>query len=132
MKDGIHPTYHPEVTVTCSCGNTFVTGSTAASIRIEICAQCHPLFTGKAKIIDTAGRVDKFKARLAKAADFQKKSRKKTAKAAAPGTAGGALVTDEPSVAKEGAATANETTGATSGEPAVSTEELTTKEPTHE
>lgn len=67
MKTGIHPDYH-QVTVSCACGNTFVVGSTnKEDIRVEICAHCHPLYTGKAKLVDTAGRVDKFQARQAAA-----------------------------------------------------------------
>lgn len=68
MKQDIHPTYHTDVKVTCACGNSFVTGSTTESIHIEICANCHPFFTGKAKLLDTAGRVDKFNERMARAA----------------------------------------------------------------
>ena len=61
MKADIHPTYS-EVNVTCSCGNSFKTGSTAGQdLNIEVCSQCHPFFTGKQKIVDTAGRVDKFR-----------------------------------------------------------------------
>ena len=61
MKAEIHPNY-TEVTVTCSCGNTFKTRSTAGQdLTIEVCSQCHPFFTGKQKIVDTAGRVDKFR-----------------------------------------------------------------------
>ncbi len=59
MKKGIHPEY-VECTVTCSCGNTFVTRSTKPKIRVEICAACHPFFTGQVKYVDTAGRVEKF------------------------------------------------------------------------
>jgi len=63
MKTGIHPAYH-QITVTCACGNTFKVGSTQKDdMRVEICSNCHPLYTGKAKLIDTAGRVDKFRAR---------------------------------------------------------------------
>ena len=82
MKTGIHPTYNKEVQVTCACGNTFVTGSTTDSIQVEICSNCHPFFTGTAKLLDAAGRVDRFKARLARRDDRQvtKKVRTKTAK----------------------------------------------------
>lgn len=59
MKKDIHPNYK-EVTVTCGCGNTFVTRSTAAKIAVEVCANCHPFFTGKQKFVDTAGMVEKF------------------------------------------------------------------------
>lgn len=62
MKDNIHPVYH-QAKVTCSCGNTFEVGSTTEEINVEICSACHPFFTGKEKLIDTAGRVDKFRAR---------------------------------------------------------------------
>ena len=64
MKKDIHPQYGPS-TVTCSCGNTFATGSTKPEIKVEICSACHPFFTGQQKIIDTAGRIDKFKSKMA-------------------------------------------------------------------
>lgn len=64
MKKNIHPAYGL-TTVTCSCGNTFVSGSTKPEIKVEICSACHPFFTGQQKIIDTAGRVDKFKKKFA-------------------------------------------------------------------
>lgn len=59
MKKNIHPQYH-QTTVRCSCGNTFTTGSTKKNLKVEICSQCHPLFTGVQKLIDTAGQVEKF------------------------------------------------------------------------
>ena len=59
MKSGIHPEYK-DTTVTCACGNTFNTRSTKPEIRVEICSACHPFFTGKHKIVDTEGRVEKF------------------------------------------------------------------------
>jgi len=59
MKQGIHPEYK-EAKVTCACGNTFVTRSTKEEIRVEICSACHPFYTGKQKIVDTEGRVEKF------------------------------------------------------------------------
>ena len=59
MKSGIHPKYE-EATVTCGCGNKFVTRSTRKNITVEICSACHPFFTGKMKYVDTAGRVEKF------------------------------------------------------------------------
>lgn len=61
MKEGIHPDYH-EVTVHCACGSDFTTRSTikGTQINVEICSSCHPFFTGKQKVLDTAGRVDKF------------------------------------------------------------------------
>lgn len=60
MKEKIHPDYKLG-TVTCACGNSFQTHSTVGDIQVEICSQCHPFFTGKQKLIDTAGRVDKFR-----------------------------------------------------------------------
>lgn len=59
MKKGIHPEY-VMATVHCSCGNTFVTRSTAKDLRVEICSNCHPFFTGKQKLVDTGGRVERF------------------------------------------------------------------------
>ncbi len=68
MKTDIHPSYG-EITVTCSCGNTFKTGSTVGrDLSIEVCSKCHPFYTGKQKVMDTGGRVDKFKKRYGKAA----------------------------------------------------------------
>lgn len=62
MKDKIHPKYI-EATVTCSCGNTFKVGSTRPVLKVELCSQCHPFFTGERRIVDTAGRVERFKRR---------------------------------------------------------------------
>jgi len=59
MKEGIHPNYQ-QANVHCACGNTFETRSTKSQIRVEICSACHPFFTGKQKIVDTEGRVEKF------------------------------------------------------------------------
>jgi large subunit ribosomal protein L31 len=67
MKKDIHPQYYPKAKVKCACGATFTVGSTRPEIQIEICNQCHPFYTGKEKLIDTAGRVEKFKARREKA-----------------------------------------------------------------
>jgi large subunit ribosomal protein L31 len=60
MKEGIHPKYE-QAAVKCACGETFTTGSTKSSLHVEICSKCHPFFTGKQKLIDTGGRVEKFK-----------------------------------------------------------------------
>lgn len=65
MKKDIHPAYY-EAKVRCACGNVFVVGSTKQTLDIEICSACHPFYTGGSKIVDTAGRVEKFKARLAR------------------------------------------------------------------
>jgi len=62
VKADVHPKYET-LTVQCACGNTFETRSTAASIKVEVCAQCHPYYTGKQRMIDTAGRVDRFRRR---------------------------------------------------------------------
>ena len=66
MKTDTHPAYNKDVTVTCSCGHTFTTGSTIDGISVEVCSQCHPFYTGKDKIMDTAGRVEKFRQRAAR------------------------------------------------------------------
>lgn len=63
MKKKIHPTYNNNVKVTCSCGNTFVTGSTVDAIATELCSQCHPFYTGEQKIVDTANLVSKYEER---------------------------------------------------------------------
>jgi large subunit ribosomal protein L31 len=63
MKAKIHPEYYTDAKVTCSCGNTFTTGSTKKQLRVELCSKCHPFFTGEQKIVDTAGRVERFKRR---------------------------------------------------------------------
>ena len=60
MKTEIHPDYYPEAVVTCSCGNVFTTGATKPAIKVEICSSCHPFFTGRQKLVDTAGRVERF------------------------------------------------------------------------
>ncbi len=60
MKEGIHPNYN-ETTIKCACGEVISTGSTKQNLHVEICSKCHPFFTGKQKLIDTGGRVDKFK-----------------------------------------------------------------------
>ena len=62
MKEGIHPDYI-ECTVTCGCGNTFKTRATRPSINVEVCSNCHPFYTGKQKLLDTAGRVERFQRR---------------------------------------------------------------------
>ena len=66
MKKDIHPKYYKDAQVKCSCGNSFVVGSTKEFIEVEICSKCHPFYTGKEKIIDRAGQVQKFRDRLAK------------------------------------------------------------------
>ena len=69
MKEGIHPAYH-EIKVSCSCGNSFTTRSTIDhDLQVEVCSACHPFYTGKQKIVDTAGRVDKFRRKYGKGAE---------------------------------------------------------------
>jgi large subunit ribosomal protein L31 len=68
MKANIHPKWYPKAVVKCACGNTFTVGATVPEINIEVCSACHPFYTGQMKFVDTAGRVDAFKARQAKAA----------------------------------------------------------------
>ena len=65
MKAEIHPTYYTDAQVTCVCGNTFPTGSTLKEIKTDICSECHPFYTGKQKLADTEGRVEKFKKKYA-------------------------------------------------------------------
>ena len=78
MKKNIHPQYFPQAKVTCACGNTFTVGSTRPEIQVEICSACHPFYTGKQKLIDTARRVDKFNKRTeAKSATVKSKKVKK-------------------------------------------------------
>ena len=60
MKKNIHPQYFDDCKVTCACGNTFVTGATVPEIRVEVCSNCHPFFTGEMKFVDTLGKVEKF------------------------------------------------------------------------
>jgi large subunit ribosomal protein L31 len=82
MKAKIHPKYYPDAKVTCTCGASFTTGSTQPEMQIEICASCHPFFTGEMKFVDTQGRVEKFQARQKAVAGktFIKKKDKKSLK----------------------------------------------------
>ena len=78
MKSNIHPTYHNDAKVVCAnCNNTFTTGATQEELRIEICSACHPFYTGKKTLIDTEGRVDKFKNKMEAATGRTKKKRGK-------------------------------------------------------
>ena len=72
MKTDTHPTYYEKASIACACGNTFAVGSTVEKQKVEICSACHPLYTGKEKMLDTAGRVEKFKARQAAGASAKK------------------------------------------------------------
>lgn len=77
MKTDIHPTYYPDAKVVCACGNSFTTGSTVKEIHVEICSACHPFYTGKQKLVDTAGRVEKFQKRLEKVKQKKAQRQKK-------------------------------------------------------
>lgn len=78
MKAKIHPKYHSKANVKCNCGETFEVGSTLEEIKVEVCAACHPFYTGKTNLIDSAGRVDKFEARRKAAAERAAAKAKKT------------------------------------------------------
>ncbi len=80
MKHDIHPKYYQNATIECACGSKTTVGSTKEHIEVEICAQCHPFYTGKEKLIDAAGRVQKFQKRAAKAAPVRSKHSRKTRK----------------------------------------------------
>ena len=71
MKNDTHPKYNEDISIQCGCGASFHAGSTAEDIKVEICSACHPFYTGKQKLMDTAGRVDKFKARMEAAKKMQ-------------------------------------------------------------
>lgn len=76
MKKDIHPKYFPNTKVECACGNTFTVGSTRETLNVEICYKCHPFYTGEEKLIDTAGRAEKFKARKEKARSSNPKKKR--------------------------------------------------------
>lgn len=82
MKKDLHPTYYPEAQIKCACGNVIVVGSTMPELSTELCAACHPFYTGKQKLVDTARRVEKFQAKAGAKAGL-KTVRGKTAKRAA-------------------------------------------------
>lgn len=81
MKANIHPQWHHDAVVTCSCGNSFTTGSTLKTIKVDICSACHPFFTGEMKFVDRQGRVDRFIAKM-QLAEQKQASAKKSKKAA--------------------------------------------------
>ena len=82
MKAEIHPTYYPEATVVCACGNTWKTGSTQESIRTDVCSACHPFFTGEQRIVDTEGQVDRFYKKLKSHEEFEKEKQERVTKQA--------------------------------------------------
>jgi len=79
MKSAIHPQYYPDCQVTCACGNKFVTGSTQPKVDVEICAKCHPFFTGQQKFVDIKGRIDKFKEKVTRGASYKATKAKRVA-----------------------------------------------------
>ncbi|MFQ5867754.1 MAG: 50S ribosomal protein L31 [bacterium] len=87
MKKGIHPKYF-ETTITCACGNVIRTRSTVKTIRVEICSACHPFFTGRQKLVDTAGRVEKFRRRYTRTAGKTVRKKTRTKKTTAKKTKG--------------------------------------------
>ncbi|MCD6471298.1 50S ribosomal protein L31 [bacterium] len=66
MKEKIHPTYYPNAKIICACGAVFTVGSTIKEMHVEVCSHCHPFFTGKQKLVDKSGQIEKYKARLEK------------------------------------------------------------------
>ena len=85
MKKGIHPTYFPEATVVCACGNTWTTGSTKETIHTEVCSQCHPFFTGQqARMLDIEGQVDRFYRRLQARQEFVDEAKKRDEERVSP------------------------------------------------
>jgi len=113
MKKGIHPEYH-QAKVICACGNSWIVGSTKKEINLDICSACHPFFTGTQRFVDTAGRVERFQAKIeaqklvataAAAKELKKKSRKVPAKAAAAAApAAASKAPAAPAAASKGAA----------------------------
>lgn len=86
MKKDIHPTYYPDAQIKCACGNIIIVGSTMKELATELCSNCHPFYTGKQKLVDTARRVEKFQAKAAAKSSLST-VRGKTAKRAAKATA---------------------------------------------
>ena len=80
MKKDVHPTYYPKAEIKCACGAVLEAGSTVEKIEVEICSQCHPYFTGDKKVVDTAGRMERFQQITQKAKEVQKKLRGKKKK----------------------------------------------------
>jgi len=78
MKKEIHPKYHSDAKITCACGNVIETGSTVKEMKVEICSACHPFYTGKKKMLDSTGRVERFKQMAAKSAEKKTKTKTKS------------------------------------------------------
>lgn len=94
MKKKIHPKYYKDSKITCACGNVIKVGSTAQDMQIEICSACHPFYTGKKKLVDSTGQVDRFKKRMEKASVLKKSITDKKAKHAARAKAKSSKKTD--------------------------------------
>ena len=77
MKKEIHPKWYPEAKISCACGYKFTAGATVPEIKVEICSQCHPFYTGQERLVDTAGRVEKFEKKMAAKTQKAKKRKKK-------------------------------------------------------
>jgi large subunit ribosomal protein L31 len=84
MKQGIHPKFFPDAKVICACGNTWTTGSTKSEIRVDICSNCHPFYTGVQRIVDTEGQVDRFYKRLEVRTQFKEAEEAKSAAKTSP------------------------------------------------
>lgn len=84
MKADIHPKYFDHVEIKCSCGAVIIAGSTKEKMKTELCSSCHPFFTGQQKLVDTAGRVDKFQAKMKKASEMKQEKAKKSAEKKQP------------------------------------------------
>jgi large subunit ribosomal protein L31 len=95
MKKDVHPKYYPNAKATCACGNSFVTGSTLPELKVEICSACHPFYTGKQKLIDTARRVEKYQAKMEAKAKTKAVHKSKRAKLMAKTKAKTAKKTEE-------------------------------------
>ena len=87
MKNDTHPQYFENATVTCACGNNFEVGSTLETLRVELCNECHPFYTGKQKFVDTARRVEKFQEKMTRVKEAAASRKGKKAKRAAKATA---------------------------------------------
>jgi len=79
MKKDIHPKYYPEAKIICACGNIITTGSTRPEMKVEVCSACHPFYTGKKRLVDSAGRLDRFKKRFEKSTEMKADLAKKMA-----------------------------------------------------
>lgn len=86
MKKDIHPKYYPEAKIICACGNVITTGSVKPEMKVEVCSACHPFYTGKKRLVDSTGRVDRFKKRMEKSEKILADKMEKVKKKAKPAT----------------------------------------------